>query len=80
MIDSINARAEERARLATLMAKYEGRIIELPPAGDLPRPPRSAWVDPEAKLKRNDRYIRPLHSGMLSESERKRLRSMAQSL
>lgn len=41
---------------------------------------RRALVDTETKLRRNDRYIRPMHSQMLSTPERKRLRAMAEQL
>lgn len=45
-----------------------------------PLPARRAWIDTDTKLNRNDRYIRPMHTKMLSTHERKRLRAMAAEL
>lgn len=88
MHNSINAKESARNQLAGLMSQYQGRVAVVPGfTGIKPLPARSREIDPETRLKRRDRYIRPLHqgstrdrAGFLTEEDRKRLRSMAKTL
>lgn len=58
--------------------------------GIKPLDPRRAWIDPETRLKRRDRLVRPMHEGSyidrkaagkaLAAQERIKLRQMAEAL
>lgn len=88
MIDSIKARESARHQLERLMSNYQGRVAVVPGFTAIkPLPPRSCQIDPETRLKRRERYIRPLHqgstrdcAGFLTEEDRQRIRSMAKQL
>lgn len=86
MIGAHSTREADRARLASLVA---GHPVQCLPGFTAikPLPPRSCQIDPETRLKRRERYIRPLHqgstrdcAGSLTEEDRQRIRSMAKQL
>lgn len=91
MIDTLNARAAQRQHLANLVAQYQGRVAVVPGfTGIKPLPPRRAQVDPDTRLTRRTRVIRPMHEGTWAdkegakalemEAQRAKLRAMADSL
>lgn len=74
--------SEQLARLSA------GIPIQVVPGftGTKPMPVRSSTIDPETKLKRRDRLIRPMHNGGWAdkvasrELEREKLRAMAEAV
>lgn len=76
-------------QLARLCAGIPIQVIE-GFSGPKPLPPRKAEIDPETRLKRRDRLIRPMHEGSyidrkaagkaLEAQERIKLRQMTEAL